>query len=84
MTDHPFDEIAVEAAMASLLTNVHRASWTKDRMSAALTAACNSMKERGKSASGFADFKPDDAAIIIAKRLQHATTSPVTIFRHGE
>lgn len=76
MTDNPFDAIAVKAAAEALEdASVQRMAQTIERANAALTAACKSMKERGRARTipNFVlldGLKPD--------------TATVTIFRHGE
>lgn len=57
MTDHPFDEIAVEAAREAVKAIIDRQANTLEDITdlivpAALTAACKSMAERGKARDG--------------------------------
>jgi len=80
MTDHPFDEIAVNFAREAVKAIIDRQANTLEDITdlivpAALTAACKSMKERGRARTipNFVlldGLKPD--------------TATVTIFRHGE
>ncbi len=89
MTDNPFDETAVEAAAKAYLRAKNNittdAAWevtmpglkqtALNFQTVALTAACKSMKERGRARTipNFVlldGLKPD--------------TATVTIFRHGE
>ena len=74
MTDHPFDEIAVEAAVKEIQRLNENLSF--HALNAALTAAVKSMRDRGK-ARDIQDF-------VLIDELQPPLTCPVTIFRHGE
>ena len=81
MTDHPFDEIAVNFALEAVKAIIDRQANTLEDITdlivpAALTAACKSMKERGKAID--VQYQDD------AHPFRPQSNSPVTIFRHGE
>ena len=88
--DHPFDDLAVKAAERAIEQTVGMDWPSKDCAQAALAAACNSMKERGKARAAWAMIYPSstgeewdaetDPMIIDDSDHQY----PVTIFRHGE
>ena len=79
--DHPFDDLAVKAADRAIEQTVGMDWPSKDCAQAALTAACNSMKERGKVEEGHLQGGMD---YLIHGYPIEGTTYPVTIFRHGE
>lgn len=90
MTDHPFDEIAIGEAIKAFLDE--GGMWASDfqKMNAALTAACKSMKERGKVRDGKGydlprETPPSDWAVWTDKKPGFENECfYVTIFRHGE
>jgi len=104
LTDHPFDEIAVEAAAKAYLRAKNNittdAAWEAtmpglkqtalDFQTVALTAACKSMKERGRARDGKGydlprETPPSDWAVWTDKKPGFENECfPVTIFRHGE
>jgi hypothetical protein len=94
MTDHPFDEIAVEqlARHMAEAAGFKSHDWAPfiTRANRALTAACKSMKERGKARDGKGydlprETPPSDWAIWTDKKPGFENECfYVTIFRHGE
>ncbi len=99
MTDHPFDEIAVEAAAKEYYQHhrsVNEKPWEElhegirtayiENVLEFLTAACNSMKERGKATNG--DYVPsgeNGAGYSNMGSLDFwRGIFNFTIFRHGE
>ncbi len=95
MTDHPFDEIAVNFAREAVNAIIDRQANTLEDITdlivpAALTAACKSMKERGKARDGKGydlprETPPSDWAVWTDKKPGFENECfPVTIFRHGE
>ena len=88
--DHPFDDLAVKAAERAIEQTVGMDWPSKDCAQAALTAACNSMKERGKVRDGKGydlprETPPSDWAVWTDKKPGFENECfYVTIFRHGE
>lgn len=94
MTDHPFDEIAVNFALEAVKAIIDRQANTLEDITdliapTALTAACNSMKERGKARDG-TSLKSgwEEGGVFLAMQPfpegAKVEKTPVTIFRHGE